>query len=82
MAYHRLSRDDDDEGPDIELSPAEPLTGAQQDEPLDDDALAAEMSRYLDKLAGAGVFSGAVLVARGGEPIFSGALRPGQRRAG
>jgi len=63
----------DEEGPHIELVPAAPLGGASLDGLLDDDALAAEMSRYLEKLAGAGVFSGAVLVARGGETLFSGA---------
>jgi CubicO group peptidase (beta-lactamase class C family) len=43
------------------------------DEPLDDAALAAAMTRYLDKLSEADVFSGAVLVARDGEPVFTGA---------
>ena len=57
----------------FDLMPAEPLPGALPDEPLDDDALAAELERYLAKLVEADVFSGAVLVARDGEPLFTGA---------
>ncbi|HYH13234.1 MAG TPA: serine hydrolase domain-containing protein, partial [Thermomicrobiales bacterium] len=57
----------------VSLRPAEPLPGAMLIGPLDDATLAAEMMRYLDKLTTADVFSGAVLVARNGTPIFTGA---------
>jgi CubicO group peptidase (beta-lactamase class C family) len=60
-----------EEGSDINVRPAEPLAGVLPDEPLDDTALADELTRYLGKLADAGVFSGAVLIARDGEPIFA-----------
>jgi CubicO group peptidase (beta-lactamase class C family) len=63
----------DAEGPHIDVSPADPLPGVLPSAPLDDRALAAEMARYLGKLAEAEVFSGAVLIARGGEPVFTGA---------
>lgn len=55
------------------LQPAEPLPGVMPDGPLDDAALGAEMTRYLDKLAGVDEFSGTVLIAREGEPIFAAA---------
>jgi CubicO group peptidase (beta-lactamase class C family) len=57
----------------FDLMPADPLPGVLPAAPLDDDALAAELGRYLAKLSAADVFSGAVLVARGGEPVFTGA---------
>jgi len=58
---------------DIMADPAEPLPGTTPVGPLDDAALAGEMARYVDKLAAADIFSGAVLVARGGEPVFTAA---------
>jgi CubicO group peptidase (beta-lactamase class C family) len=57
--------------PQIDLSTGKPLPGTVPEQPLDDDALAEEMSSYLTKLAEADVFSGAVLVARDGEPVFA-----------
>ena len=57
-------------GSDINVRPTQPPAGVLPDEPLDDADLADELTRYLGKLADAGVFSGAVLVARDGKPIF------------
>jgi Beta-lactamase len=57
----------------INLMPADPMPGVLPEEPLDDVALAAEMERFLEKLGNADVFSGAVLVARDGAPVFTAA---------
>jgi CubicO group peptidase (beta-lactamase class C family) len=54
-------------------SPAEPPRSAFPSEPLNDETLAAELGAYIDKLAAAEVFSGAVLVARDGNVVFTGA---------
>jgi hypothetical protein len=56
---------------EIGLSPATPLPDVFPDQPLDDNALANEMAAYFERLAEADVFSGAVLVARNGTPIFA-----------
>ena len=55
----------------VDLVPAEPLPGTLPAGPLDDAELAAEMAHYVDKLADAGVFSGAVLIARNGTEIVT-----------
>lgn len=60
--------------PQIDLSPGMPLPGAVADHPVNDETLAEEMSAYLGRLFTADVFSGAVLVAREGEPIFAEAV--------
>jgi CubicO group peptidase (beta-lactamase class C family) len=54
-----------------QISLAEPLPGAFPSEPLDDETLSSELRTYIDKLAAADVFSGAVLVARNGNPVFT-----------
>lgn len=55
----------------IDLTPAAPLPGTMPAGPLDDADLAAEMTRYVDKLADAGIFSGAVLIARNGAELIA-----------
>ncbi|MGD9893388.1 MAG: serine hydrolase domain-containing protein, partial [Dehalococcoidia bacterium] len=57
---------------DIGLRPAETPAGVPSGEALTDDALRAELDRYIAKLAEAGVFSGTVLVARDGQPVYQG----------
>jgi hypothetical protein len=60
------------------ISLAEPRPGAFPCEPLDDETLSSELRAYLDKLATADVFSGAVLVARDGNAVFTGARGLGE----
>ncbi|MGH2599641.1 MAG: serine hydrolase domain-containing protein, partial [Dehalococcoidia bacterium] len=55
----------------IGFRPTEPPADKPSGDALTDDALREELDRYLAKLADAGVFSGTVLVARDGEPIYS-----------
>jgi CubicO group peptidase (beta-lactamase class C family) len=57
---------------DVGLQPAEPPAQAPAGEALTDDALRAELDRYIAKLAAAGVFSGTVLVARDDAPVYQG----------
>lgn len=67
---------------DTHIEPAEPLPGAALTGPVDDATLEAELARYLDKLSEADVFSGAVLIARNGTPIYSAARGQANVEAG
>ncbi len=44
---------------------------AQPSAPLSDEAIAADLAMFVERLAAADIFSGAVLVARDGHPFFS-----------
>ena len=78
----RLSSDPPHHIDDMSLGPAEPPADVPAGGALTDDALRAELDRYITKLASAGVFSGTVLVARGGQPIYQGSAGMADEEAG
>ncbi|HEX2033042.1 MAG TPA: serine hydrolase domain-containing protein, partial [Chloroflexota bacterium] len=66
----------------IRLQPSAPPAEERTGEPLSDEAIARELERYLHRLVEADVFSGAVLVARDGVPLFTAAHGLADQTAG
>ncbi|MBI2760694.1 MAG: beta-lactamase family protein [Chloroflexi bacterium] len=64
------------------VQPAPPPPGAIAGGLLDEDVLRAEIAAYLDRLAAAVAFSGTVLVANDGVPLFEGAYGVADRETG
>ena len=57
----------------LDLRPPQPPASARPAGKLTNDQIAKELKTLLEKLAGADVFSGAVLLAKDGVPLFQGA---------
>jgi CubicO group peptidase (beta-lactamase class C family) len=68
---------------EVGVEPGEEAPAAEEGpSPRDDRELAAMLGSRLDSLARAGLFSGAVLVAKDGVPLFRSAAGPADRAAG
>lgn len=55
----------------LRFSPARTPTGVEPPAPLDQAGVVRELRAYVERLAAADQFSGAVLLARNGEPLFT-----------
>lgn len=66
----------------LQLVGARPPSDLPQPEPVDREEMVAELGAFVERLAGAGKFSGSVLLADGDEVLFSGAWGEASRRYG
>jgi CubicO group peptidase (beta-lactamase class C family) len=64
------------------IRPAEPPDSVPAGEALSDDALRAQLDRYIARLSDADAFSGTVLIARDGQPIYRGSTGMADRESG